>query len=44
VTVFGAWLFLAEKLTATQIAGIILALTAVVFLSQESPAASGERA
>jgi|SRR5579884_900634 len=36
VTIFGAWLFLGEKLTGTQIAGIVLALVAVVFLSQES--------
>jgi|SRR5579884_2466390 len=36
VTIGGAWLFLGEKLSGTQIAGIILALAAVVFLSQES--------
>jgi len=37
VTIGGAWLFLGEKLNATQIAGIICALAAVVFLSQETP-------
>lgn len=37
VTIAGAWLFLGEKLTKTQILGIIFALAAVVFLSQESP-------
>jgi drug/metabolite transporter (DMT)-like permease len=36
VTIAGAWLFLGEKLTATQIAGIVFALAAVVLLSQES--------
>jgi len=36
VTIAGAWLFLGEKLTATQAAGILCALAAVVFLSQES--------
>lgn len=37
VTVGGAWLFLGEKLTGTQVAGIAFALAAVVFLSQETP-------
>jgi bacterial/archaeal transporter family protein len=36
VTIGGAWLFLGEKLSATQILGIVLALAAVVFLSQET--------
>lgn len=36
VTIGGAWLFLGEKLNATQIAGIVLAAAAVVFLSQET--------
>ena len=36
VTIAGAWMFLGEKLTATQVAGIIFALAAVVLLSQES--------
>ncbi len=39
VTVFGAWLLLREKLGATQIAGIVFALAAVVFLSRETPPA-----
>ena len=39
VTVGGAWLFLGEKLTGTQVAGIAFALAAVVFLSQETPSA-----
>ena len=38
ITICGAWLFLGEKLTNTQIAGIVFALVAVVFLSQETPA------
>ncbi len=38
VTVGGAWMFLGEKLSATQLAGIGFALAAVVFLSQETPA------
>jgi transporter family protein len=38
VTIFGAWLFLGEKLTLRQIAGIVLALAAAVFLSMETPA------
>jgi bacterial/archaeal transporter family protein len=42
VTVFGAWLILGEKLNATQVAGIVFALAAVVFLSQETPAAEGQ--
>jgi transporter family protein len=37
VTVAGAWLFLGEKLTITQIAGIALAMAAIVFLSHETP-------
>ncbi|MGI8959139.1 MAG: EamA family transporter [Bryobacteraceae bacterium] len=40
VTIGGVWLFLGEKLSATQIMGIVLALAAVVFLSQET--VSGE--
>jgi len=36
VTIAGAWIFLGEKLTTTQMAGIVCALAAVVFLSQES--------
>ena len=36
VTIAGAWLFLGEKLTVTQMAGILCALAAVVFLSQET--------
>jgi transporter family protein len=42
VTVAGAWLLLGERLTGTQIAGIICALVAVALLSQE--AASAEKA
>lgn len=43
VTIGGAWLFLGEKLTGTQIAGIVVAIAAVVLLSRESPApASGQ--
>ena len=38
VTIAGAWLFLGEKVTATQAAGIVCALGAVVLLSQESGA------
>lgn len=37
VTVAGAYLFLGEKLTLHQIAGIVCALIAVALLSQESP-------
>lgn len=37
VTIAGAWFFLGEKLNRTQIAGIVFALAAVVFLSQETP-------
>jgi transporter family protein len=37
VTICGAWLLLGEKLTGTQLAGIVFALVAVVFLSQETP-------
>jgi transporter family protein len=45
VTIAGAWLFLGEKLTATQIAGIVCALGAVVLLSQESaPGTQGGQA
>jgi transporter family protein len=40
VTIAGAWLFLGEKLTATQIAGIVFAIAAIVFLSQETPSAA----
>jgi bacterial/archaeal transporter family protein len=36
VTVAGAWMFLGEKLTRTQIAGIVFAVLAIVFLSQET--------
>ena len=36
VTIAGAWMLLSERLTATQIAGIITALLAVVLLSQEA--------
>jgi len=36
VTIGGAWLFLNEKLTAKQGAGIVCALAAVVLLSQET--------
>jgi bacterial/archaeal transporter family protein len=36
VTIAGVWLFLGERLSATQIMGIVLALAAVVFLSQET--------
>jgi transporter family protein len=36
VTVAGVWLFLGEKVSATQIMGIILALASVVLLSQET--------
>ena len=36
VTVGGVWLFLGEKLSATQMIGIVLALAAAVFLSQET--------
>jgi transporter family protein len=41
VTVAGVWLFLGEKLSATQIIGIVLALAAVVFLSQETVQVAG---
>lgn len=37
VTIGGVWLFLGEKLSATQIMGIVLALASVVLLSQETP-------
>lgn len=36
VTVAGVWLFLGERLSTTQVVGIVLALVAAVFLSQES--------
>lgn len=39
VAVGGGWLFLGEKLNTRQIAGIILALGAVILLSQETVAA-----
>jgi bacterial/archaeal transporter family protein len=42
VTVGGAWVFLGEKLTSTQILGIVFALLAIVFLSQETPPAPRE--
>ncbi len=38
VTVAGAWLLLGERLTWTQVAGILAALIAVVLLSQEGEA------
>jgi bacterial/archaeal transporter family protein len=38
VTVAGVWFFLGERLSTTQVMGIVLALAAVVFLSQESAA------
>lgn len=41
VTIGGVWLFLGEKLSATQIMGIVLALAAVVFLSQETVQVAG---
>jgi len=37
VTIAGAWLFLGEKLTSTQVLGIAFAIAAIVFLSQETP-------
>lgn len=36
VTICGAWLFLGEKLTGKQLAGIVFALAAVILLSQET--------
>jgi transporter family protein len=42
VTIGGAWLFLGEKLTKTQIAGIVFAVLAIVFLSQETAPASAK--
>jgi bacterial/archaeal transporter family protein len=39
VTIAGVWLFLGEKLSTTQILGIVFALAAVVFLSQETESA-----
>jgi bacterial/archaeal transporter family protein len=36
VTIGGVWLFLGEKLSATQMIGIVLALAAAVLLSQET--------
>jgi bacterial/archaeal transporter family protein len=39
VTIAGVWLFLGEKLSATQMMGIVFALAAVVFLSQETESA-----
>jgi transporter family protein len=36
VTICGAWLFLGEKLTGKQLAGIVCALAAVILLSQET--------
>src|SRR3984893_2221311 len=35
VTIAGAWIFLGERLTLTQGAGIVFALVAVILLSQE---------
>jgi len=40
VTVAGAWMLLGERLTRTQLAGILAALIAVVLLSQEGEAAT----
>ena len=37
VTIFGAWVLLGEKLRGRQVAGIVLALAAVILLSQETP-------
>ena len=39
VTIAGAWVFLGERLTLPQVAGIVLALIAVILLAQE-PVAS----
>jgi bacterial/archaeal transporter family protein len=36
VTIAGAWMLLGERLTTTQVAGILSALVAVVLLSQEA--------
>jgi transporter family protein len=36
VTIGGAWLLLGEKLTGKQVVGILLALAAVILLSQET--------
>ena len=36
VTVAGAWMFLGERLTRIQVAGILSALVAVILLSQET--------
>jgi transporter family protein len=40
VTIAGAWIFLGERLTLTQGAGIVFALVAVILLSQEAVAGS----
>jgi bacterial/archaeal transporter family protein len=40
VTIAGAWIFLGERLTLTQGAGIVFALGAVILLSQEAVATS----
>jgi bacterial/archaeal transporter family protein len=40
VTIAGVWLFLGERLSATQMMGIVFALAAVVFLSQETESAA----
>jgi transporter family protein len=40
VTIAGAWIFLGERLTLTQGAGIVFALVAVILLSQEAVANS----
>ena len=40
VTIAGAWIFLGERLTLTQGAGIVFALCAVILLSQEAVASS----
>ena len=42
VTIAGAWLFLGEKLTTTQLAGIVFAIAAIVLLSQETPSTLAE--
>lgn len=42
VTVGGAWVFLGEKLTNTQLFGIVFAVLAIVFLSWETPPAPHE--
>ena len=44
ITIGGAWAFLGEKLSLTQVAGIFFALVAVAFLSQETPQEQPTRA